>query len=128
WREGPDRLSRTDPTYGPDAFRRLKVDVLSRTLLRGREGAVVWGAGPTGKAFARALREGGARLRAFVDLDPRKVGQHVYGAPVVAPDGVDDYRSALCVAAVGRPGAREDVREALRTRGWMEMRDFVAVA
>jgi glycosyltransferase involved in cell wall biosynthesis len=128
WTEGADRLSRHHPSYAPEAFRRCKVEVLRRTLLREREGVVVWGAGPTGKAFARTLNRAGQELRAFVDLDPRKIGQEIHGAPVVAPDGVEAFRGAFCVGAVGQAGAREEIREALRGRGWEELRDFCAVA
>lgn len=128
WREGPLRLSRRHPAYAAEAFRRLKVDALGRTLLRGRDGALVWGAGPTGKAFARTLRAAGAAVRAFVDLDPRKVGQRVHGAPVVPPEEAERYRTALCVAAVGQDGARTLIRASLLEMGWREMVDFVAVA
>jgi len=127
WREGPDRLSRTAPAYSEAAFRRCKVHHLRRTLLRGRP-LVVWGAGPVGKAFAREFLRQGGRLRAFVDLDPRKVGQEIHGAPVVTPGEVEDLRRAFFVAAVGQPGAREEIREALRAAGLEEGEDFVAVA
>lgn len=128
WRERPDRLSRTDPRYSPAAFRRCKVHFLRATLLRGRDGAVVWGAGPVGKEFGRELLRQGTPLRAFVDLDPRKIGQEIHGAPVLRPDGVDACRGALVLAAVGSPGAREEIRHDLRSRGWRELEDFVAVA
>jgi hypothetical protein len=128
WREGPERLSRTQPAYGPDAFRRCKAHHLARSLLSGRDGAVVWGAGPTGKTFARALAAEGVRLRAFVDLDPDKIGQEIHGAPVIEPDGIARFTGAFCAAAVGQPGAREEIRAALAGRGWEEGRDFVAVA
>ncbi len=128
WRERPDRLSRTDPTYDADAFRRCKIHYLERTLLEGRDGTVVWGAGPTGKAFGRALQRAGVEVRGWVDLDPRKIGKRIHGAPVVAPDGIGAFRGALCVAAVGQRGAREEIRAALEAAGWREMQDFVAVA
>jgi hypothetical protein len=130
WRERPDRLSRTHPSYGPDAFRRCKAHHLAGSLLRGRAdaGVVVWGAGPTGKAFARALVAEGARLRAFVDLDPDKIGQEVQGVAVIAPEAIARHRDAFCVAAVGQPGARAQIRAALAAFGWEEGRDFVAVA
>ncbi len=128
WREGPVRLSRTSPAYSAEAFRRCKVHWLGRTLLPSREGVVVWGAGPTGKAFSRTLRGAGVEVRAFVELDPRKIGQEIHGAPVVAPAGVDRFRGAFCLAAVAQPGAREEVRAALVERGWREMEDFAAVA
>ncbi len=128
WRESHDRLSRVDARYAPEAFRRLKVHFLLRTLLAGREGAVVWGAGPVGKEFARELRRQGGRVVAFVDLDPRKLGQEIHGAPVIDPDEVDRHRDALAVAAVGQTGARAEIRADLAERGWVEMWDFCAVA
>lgn len=128
WRESPGRLSRRDGRYSPDAFRRVKVHFLSRTLLLSRRGAVVWGAGPLGKEFARELQRQGVAVSAFVDLDPRKIGQEIHGAPVIAPDDVDRFRASLAVAAVGQNGAREEIRADLRRRGWAEMRDFCAVA
>jgi FlaA1/EpsC-like NDP-sugar epimerase len=98
------------------------------SLGRERDGVVVWGAGPTGKTFARALTAEGARVRAFVDLDPDKVGQEIGGVRVVAPDQIERFRGALCVAAVGQPGARDEIRAALAAMGWEEGREFVAVA
>jgi len=128
WRDRPNRLSRTSSDYTPAAFRRLKVDVLRRTLLEGREGVVVWGAGPTGKAFSRALSEVAVPVRVFVDLDPRKVGQEIHGAPVIRPEGVEAYRGSFCVLAVGQRGAREEIRVELSAHEWREMTDFCAVA
>lgn len=128
WRHRAGRLSRSSTAYAPEAFRRLKVDALRRTLLRGRPGVIVWGAGPTGKAFSRSLTEVGVPVAGFVDLDPRKIGQEIHGALVVGPDGVARFVGCFCVAAVGQEGAREQIREALRSAGWREMHDFCAVA
>jgi len=128
WRESAGRLSRTAAAYAPEAFRRCKVAFLRRTLLEGRDGVVVWGAGPTGKAFARTLAEQGVSLRAFVDLDPRKIGQEIHGAPVLEPSGIDRLKGAFCVAAVGQPGARTEIRSSLVAAGWREMVDYCAVA
>jgi glycosyltransferase involved in cell wall biosynthesis len=128
WRERPDRASRTDPRYGEAPFRRARVHYLRTTLLPGRDGVVIWGAGPVGKAFCRELQAQGARVRAFVDVDPRKVGQVVHGAPVVAPAAVTDHTGAFVVAAVGQEGAREEILAELRGKGLREGEDFVAVA
>lgn len=61
WREGPERLSRTDARYSDESFRRCKVHYLKATLLRGRPELVVCGAGPVGKSFARELQSSGFR-------------------------------------------------------------------
>ena len=126
WREAPERLSRVDPRYGEDAFRRCKVHYLGRRIA-GRD-VVVWGAGPVGKAFARALQDAGHAVTAFVDLDPRKIGQEIHGAPVIAPRAINDHRGAFTVAAVGSDGAREEIRTALREAGWREPEEWSAVA
>jgi glycosyltransferase involved in cell wall biosynthesis len=128
WREQPRRASRIESRYQPDAFRRCKVHYLRRTLLAGRDGVVIWGAGPVGKAFARELLAQGSAVRAFVDLDPRKIGQMTHGAPVIVPEGIARYRASLAVAAVGQPDARTEIRAALRFAGWREGVDFIAVA
>jgi glycosyltransferase involved in cell wall biosynthesis len=128
WREREDRLSRVHPDYSASAFRRCKVHFLSRTLLRGGKGVVVWGAGPVGKAFARELLAQGGILRAFVDLDPRKVGQNVHGVRVLRPDQALSLEGAFSVAAVAKDGGREEIRATLREAGKKEIRDFVAVA
>lgn len=128
WRERDDRSSRIDDRYRPDAFRRCKVHYMRHTLLRHADGAVVWGAGPVGKTFARELQRQNVRVRAFVDLDPRKIGQIVHGAPVIAPHAVRGCAGALMLAAVGQPDGRTQIRNALRAQGFLEGRDFVAVA
>jgi cellulose synthase/poly-beta-1,6-N-acetylglucosamine synthase-like glycosyltransferase len=128
WREGPARLSRTDPRYSPAAFLACKVHHLRRTLLVGRAGAVVWGAGPVGKAAARALAAAGVRLFAFVEVDPRKLGKEIHGVPVVGPEEGAKTRGALHLAAVGQPGARQRIRETFAKAGFEELRDCVAIA
>ncbi len=126
WRERPDRLSRTDPRYSEDAFRRCKVHYLSARIA-GRP-VVVWGAGPVGKAFARALQEEGHEVAAFVELDPRKIGQEIHGAPVIAPSAIGEYRSAYVLAAVGSADARAEIRAALSEAGFNEPEQCCAVA
>ena len=126
WRERPGRLSRTDPRYGEDAFRRCKIHYLKRRVA-GRP-VVVWGAGPVGKAFARALNETGYEVAAFIDLDSRKIGQEIHGAPVVHPTDIDGYREAYILSAVGSAQARGEIRAALHGAGFREPEDCCAVA
>ncbi len=126
WREGGERLSRTDPRYGEDAFRRCKVHYLKRRIT-GRP-VVVWGAGPVGKAFARTLQAAGEQVVAFVDLDPRKIGQTIYGAPVIRPSDIEQHRGAYVVGAVGSADARAEIRRALAAAGFREPQEYCAVA
>ncbi len=162
WRLGEHRLSVASPRYAPAAFRRLKVDWLRRGFVPPDRPVVVWGAGKVGKAFAREwnrqcrpARGAGAAgdsaenagpypaeaprgrvwpapVAAFVDLDPRKIGQTIHDAPVIAPDQLGGLEGGgarpYVLIAVGSPGAREEIRGALDSVGFRELADFRAVA
>ena len=128
WREGERRLSRTHGAYAPGAFVACKVHHLRATLLRGGRGVAVWGAGPVGKAFARALLAAGTPVGAFVEVDPRKIGQEIHGARVLDTAGGLALQGVLHLAAVGQPGGRATLRALLLEGGLEELRDFVAVA
>ncbi len=126
WREHPDRLSRTDPRYADDAFRRCKVHFIARRIA-GRA-VVICGAGPVGKAFARTLLANEHRIAAFIELDRRKIGQTIHGAPVLPWSAIGRYRDAYALAAVGSPDARWEIREHLLAAGFREPEDCCAVA
>jgi glycosyltransferase involved in cell wall biosynthesis len=125
WREGPARLSRSDPAYGRDRFLALKL----HHLLRRRAGRriVVWGAGLEGKPYLRALA--GALADHAVDIDPRKIGQRIHGCRVIRPEDLGPPSSERwVVVAVGARGARAEIRGFLAAAGYREPSDFVCVA
>ena len=128
WREGEHRLSRTDPRYAPEAFRSCKVHYLLEAFPSLAEGALIWGAGPVGKALARELVNRGAKLSAFAEVDPRKIGQQIYGVPVLDTAQALAYRDVLHLGAVGQKGAREQLRGLLCEGGLEELKSFVLMA
>ena len=128
WRDRPGRLTRADRRYAAERFRDLKLDALARGPLRAPRRVVVWGAGPVGKGWARALRARGHDIAAFVEVDHRKIGQRIHGARVVDVAGAAAFRGPLHLAAVGRPGARARIRAAARALGLREGDDLIAVA
>jgi hypothetical protein len=128
WRDGKMRLTRVDPRYAPARFLALKLDALARGPLAGARSVVVWGGGPVGKAWSRALRARGHGVAAFVEVDPRKIGGSLHGAPVVAVEEASRLRGPLHLAAVGQRGARDRIRAAAARLGLEEERDLVAVA
>src|SRR5262245_20525814 len=83
WRDRPGRLTRADPRYGIERFLALKLRALLDGPLAARPSVVIWGAGPIGKRWSRELRAKGVAVSAFVEVDRRKVGQRIHGAPVV---------------------------------------------
>ena len=128
WRDGCARLSRTDGRYSRDAFRELKAHHLARSWLAGRNEVQIWGAGPDGRRWRRALAAEGIRVTRFFDIDPRKVGRVLGGgAPVLDWKEIPNHRGTPLLYAVGVKGARALVRQALADMGWVEATDFRCV-
>jgi hypothetical protein len=117
WRDSAARLTRRDPRYSAARFRARKLRALLEGPLAAGGQVVVWGAGEIGKAWARDLRAQGITLRAIVEVDPRKLGQRIHDAPVVAVDAAGALGPALHLAAVGQPGARQRIRAEAKRLG-----------
>jgi glycosyltransferase involved in cell wall biosynthesis len=135
WTDHPRRASRTLPQYAPESFVACKARHLSRHL-DGRP-AIVWGAGRDGRRVARALLREGARIEAFLDIDPRKIGRRAYGRPILAAEEwlarPESRRSPgeerpIVLAAVGAEGARDLIRARLLAAGFAEGTDFLCLA
>jgi hypothetical protein len=128
WRESPARATRRDPRYALGRHVALKCAHLRRTVLARRDEVAVWGAGDTGKAFADALAAEGVRVAIFLEVDRKKVGGAVRGAPVYAYGEASRARGLPLLVAVGAPGARPLIRAELAERGFEELRDFWCVS
>lgn len=128
WRDHPERESRTAASYRQDAFTRCKVSYLRRSLLRGHDGVIVWGAGPIGKSFASEFKRQDVDVVAFVDVNPRRIGKTILDVPVIAASGALEFRTALAVGAVAGLEARTEIRSTVAAQGWQDGRDFIAVA
>lgn len=126
----PDRLTRVDPRYGRDGFRRVRQQWLGSTVLSTPKRVLLWGAGKSGRPWLRWLLQQGCTVPAVVDIDPKKIGNIRQGhVPIVAPDEVPEITADIGLVAVAAWGARQDVRTSLhRLRpGWIEGRDWWAV-
>jgi glycosyltransferase involved in cell wall biosynthesis len=128
WREHGERASRMGEAYTLDAFVRCKVHHLRASLLGDAMPVVIWGAGPVGKAFAREFIRSGTSVAAFVDVDPRKIGHEVAGAPVVAVADAPRFADAFAIGAVSGVEGRSRVRELAADQGRTDGINFVAVA
>jgi len=126
WRERPQRFTRTAPSCTLEAFRACKAHHLRQTFLAGAAAVTLWGAGIEGKAWRRALLAEGLAVRRWVEVDPRKLGQVIHGAPVVGIDVLVPGAGRTLIT-VGAKGARAQVREFAAQRGLVEGVDFLCV-
>ncbi len=126
WRERPERATRTLPAYTAEAFRACKVHHLQNGFLKGATEVILAGAGREGRAWRRALDRAGIAVILWVDVDPRKIGRALHGAPVVGPAHVAPGAGRMLIT-VGTRGAREGVRQWAVGAGFVEGRNFICV-
>jgi len=130
WADRPDRATRTQRAYSPSTFSLLKVRHIGKLHLSAGRAFYLWGAGEVGKRFLRALQQQSYQPAALIDLDPRKIGQNIYGCPVWSTEDLAGHWTgdSLVICAVGAPGAREDIRAWMRAHARTEIRDYLFAA
>ncbi len=132
WREHPGRLTRTDSRYSLENFLRVKARFLVDGPLDGRDGLIVWGAGQTGRRLSKHLVRMGRAVDAFVDISPRKIGNRLRDAPIIAPEELrvawSRFRHPMLVVAVSSRGARKLIRKALADMKLVEVEDYLCAA
>lgn len=132
WREHEERLTRTDPRYSVENFLRAKAHYLMLGPLADRDAVLIWGAGMMGRRLSKHLLRNGAPLDAFIDVDPRKIGNTRRGLPILAPKDLpgwwSGHKNGAVLAAVGARGARQLIRERLEQFGLREGEDWWGVA
>lgn len=129
WIDGSTRATRTRERYSLLRFQQAKAHYLARLPVVRERGIVVCGAGPIGKDMARRLRSHGVKLHAFLEVNPRQIGQRIGEVPVLESARAGDFLGkAVMLAAVGRGEGREKIRLLLTEAGWTEGIDFFCVA
>lgn len=128
WRERSDRLSRVDPRYSRPAFDRLRARYLvGEPALRAARELVIWGAGHRTRQRVKLLLERGVQPIAWIDIDPKKIGQRVWGLPVHPPVWLDRTPPPFVLVYVASHGAREQIAVQLDARGYRVGVDYLAV-
>ncbi|MBJ6723374.1 glycosyltransferase family 2 protein [Geomesophilobacter sediminis] len=127
WRDHPERATRTMSEYAQDAMRRCKLHHLQQAFLEEVSELVLAGAGQEARAWQRLLAAAGIRVSHWLDVDPRKIGRLLHGAPVLHSESFELEQRKMLVA-IGLRGARDQFRQTAARRGWTEGADFVCVA
>jgi len=128
WRHGPHRLSQRSAVYAPDRFTACKAHHLVNGPLARAPRYWLWGYGGTGRALAKALRAHGRHPDAIVELHPRRIGQRIQGARVIAPKDLGAPGALPLVVSVAGADARGLIRAELDQRGFREGADYVCAA
>ena len=131
WNDPAQRLSRTHSRYSPRAFYECKAGYLGTWLEAHNPhhpDVIVWGAGRETRRRAEMLCAHGVCIRAYVDIDPRKLGQTIHRRPVLDEKDLPSPADCFVLPYVGSRGARDDIRQRLAARGFREGVSFICAA
>jgi len=128
WRDGPARLTRTDPRYAQERIVACKAAHLATGFLADASTYLLWGYGGTGRSLARALAAHGKHPSRVIEVHPGRIGNRIRGVPTVSPSALADLPRGQLVASVAGIGPRREIRAHLAGLGWREGTDFVCAA
>ncbi len=126
WTESPARLSMVSERYSPAQFRAIKRHYMFLTHLANGRPFCQWGAGEVGKRWLPEWRD--RKPLHVIDVNPRKIGTHIHGYKIIAPQEIERLGRTFIVIAVGAPGARDEIRQWLARQAYTEVADYVFVA
>jgi glycosyltransferase involved in cell wall biosynthesis len=131
WRQSDLSLSKTDPRYQRSAFDQLRAQYLAQDpRLATSRPLVIWGAGRRTRQRCRWLIERGFKPSAWIDIDPKKIGQSINGIRVHEPRWLVRYESTVrpfVLVYVTNHGARDIIASELTEMGYCCGTDFLMV-
>jgi glycosyltransferase involved in cell wall biosynthesis len=130
WRDSETRYTRTSPACSRQAFDTVRANYLSRDprLQAGRP-LVYCGAGRKTRKRAELLINQGFKPHAWVDIDPKKLGNKLAGIPVVGADWIIENRhlNPFMLIYIASHGARDQLSGWLDQHGFQHGLDYLAV-
>lgn len=128
WRDSDSRLTRTDRRYSRDAFDRIRASYLAADprLQQGRPLAY-WGAGRTTRKRSAHLIAHGHQPHVWIDIDPKKIGNIIEGARVVAPEWLQRKEKHFVLSYVNNHGAQDLIARELEAMDYECGIDYLLV-
>ena len=124
WRQHRGSLSANDTRYSQAAFDSVRVHYLAAALRhRQIQSVVVWGAGRRTRKRALALLQENISISAWIDIDPRKIGQVLNNVPVHPPAWLQG-RDVVVLGYVRAHGARALIAAELDEMGFTAGLDY----
>lgn len=128
WRESPNRTSRVDPRYSKQAFDQLRAIYLSSSrMIPENRPLVFWGAGAVTRQRVQLLLDKDYEVSAWIDVDPKKIGNMIQGAQVHDPSWLKQQPKPFVLSYVNNYGARKLIIEALEKMNYQSGTDYLLV-
>lgn len=127
WQDQPDRLSRTDQRYHPDAFFNVKLPYIDQWIKMNNPfypDIVIWGAGKIARKRARRFSELGYNILYHIDIDPKKAR----AIDCIYYKEIEEPGRFFILSLAGSRGAAGFVESFLSGKGFINGKDFLLAA
>ncbi|MBV6646438.1 MAG: glycosyltransferase family 2 protein [Cyclobacteriaceae bacterium] len=125
WYDSPNRLTRSDKRYSPDAFFQIKSQYLGQWLReKGHEKVWVWGAGKLAKKRSALLAEQGIDIEGHIDVNSKIIDHY----KVIHFEDIPRPGRIFILSYVSNRGKRQQIRNYLESRGYQEGINFLLAA
>jgi hypothetical protein len=112
WRDHGARASRNDPNYAQQDFVDLKLHYLLKCEDLAKRKVILWGAGRTGKLWAKALIEKEIDF-SWVTDNEKKIGKDIYGVRLQKAEINIVCKNSLLLIAIKAPSFYEERNDTL---------------
>lgn len=124
WHDHPTRLTRTDKRYSETAFYQVKAKYLAKWLKQQSKKEIwIWGGGKLSRRRSDFLLGQGIDISGYIDVKPRQLL-----LPCIDFRNLPAPGQVFILSYVSNRGKREEVRQYLLKKGYMEGVDFLLAA
>jgi len=128
WRDRTDRTSRCDLRYSKPAFERIRSHYLARDQrLHQNRPILIWGAGQQARKRVRLIVDSGIEIKAWIDVDPKKIGRELWQKPIIPPQAIKQYPNCFILNYVNNQGARTEIEQYLAAIALQKGQDYLSV-
>ncbi|WP_420318822.1 glycosyltransferase [Ekhidna sp.] len=120
WRDLSGRLTRTDDRYSQEAFFKIKAQYLAQWLKKNNPfhpNIYLWGAGRLSRRRSELLLAEGVEVMKYIDVKKKDEVLHYTNTP--------SKEEAFIVSYVANRGARNEIRDYLNKKGYIEEANFI---
>ena len=132
WRDHPKRASRTNLSYAPSAFQKVKAKYLRKWLEEeftiGDRSILCWGAGRVAREFFSLLKKEGIKISGFIDPDPKKINKQIATLPIIPIERIPSPKQCFILILAGARGVRKKTYKYLQEHGYVLGNDFLHLA
>ena len=127
WHDSDNRLSRTDPIYSDSSFYNIKTKYLALWLEKHNPfhpNVAVWGASRISRKRAKLLEEYGINISCYIDTKKNRQLDH----QVYHYEDIPSPNEIFVLTYIKQKEAREEIREFLPLKGFVEGKNFMLVS